>query len=177
MKTINVVDILNFFLTIITLRNFDFFSFLVDCQLSPAKLKFINWLVSLWCPHCQNHKKWTSHGQIFCMTSKVFYIQVVPPIWTNWQDKSVQSAIFTVRQRNCGKVIFSVMCLCLFTRGFPCDHYPWCIGPHCTGLLQPGSWSPRTSDMGPSASDIYWPLLQTCSNLITSGPACTPRFG
>ena len=22
---------------------------------------------------------------------------------------------------------------CLCVQGVPCDHYPWCIGPHCTG--------------------------------------------
>ena len=34
--------------------------------------------------------------------------------------------IFTVRQRNCRKVIFSVMCVCLSVHMFPCDHLHWC---------------------------------------------------
>ena len=33
-------------------------------------------------------------------------------------------------------VMFSVMCICQSVcswGGSPCDHYPWCIGPHHTG--------------------------------------------
>ena len=43
--------------------------------------------------------------------------------------------------------IFSRICLsvCLSIRGFPCDYYPWCIGPYCTGPLP---------DMGPQ---FPWP--------------------
>ena len=44
---------------------------------------------------------------------------------------------FTARQGSCGKVILSVVsvCLsvCLYTRGV-CDHYLWCIGLHGTSL-------------------------------------------
>ena len=51
---------------------------------------------------------------------------------------------------------FSLVCLS-FCRGWgvPWDHYPWCIIPHCTGP-------------SPSASDIWWPTLETCSKLFTS---------
>ena len=76
--------------------------------------------------------------------------------------------IFTARQRNCRKVIFSQVSLCLSTRESPCDHYPGCTGPHCTG---PNPW---TSDMGPWTSDMvptllvrsgghHWRPVQTCS--------------
>ena len=37
----------------------------------------------------------------------------------------------------------------------PCDYYPWCIGPHCTGPL------PCTEPWPPSVSDIWWPRLET----------------
>ena len=52
--------------------------------------------------------------------------------------------IFTARQVSCGKVMFSVMSICqsgiLPTgRAIPCDHYPWCIGPHCIGSPPTGS--------------------------------------
>ena len=58
----------------------------------------------------------------------------------------------------------------------------WCMGPHCTGLplaLPPdtGHSSPcshRTSDMGPPplspATNMWWPSLETFSNLFTWGP-------
>ena len=50
----------------------------------------------------------------------------------------------------------------------PCGDLPWCIGPHCTG-------TPPTSGHGNSlyracASDIWWPILETCSNVFTWGP-------
>ena len=51
----------------------------------------------------------------------------------------------TDRQRRSRKVMFPVMSVC--SRGFPCSHYPWCIGP-------PGT-------------DILWPSLETCSNVFT----------
>ena len=35
------------------------------------------------------------------------------------------------RQRRCGKVMFSLLSVCSWG-GSPCDHYPWCIRPHCT---------------------------------------------
>ena len=67
---------------------------------------------------------------------------------------------------------------------FPCDHYPWCIGPHCPWsppdigppppLLQALPWP--HSDMGHgtlqaiAATDIWWSVLETCSGLFTWGP-------
>ena len=47
----------------------------------------------------------------------------------------------------CGKVIFSYVFACqsVSPQGSPCDHYPWCIGPHCTGSPPPPPW---TSDLG-----------------------------
>ena len=32
--------------------------------------------------------------------------------------------VITAHQRSCGKVMFSQLCVCLFVRGCPCDHYP-----------------------------------------------------
>ena len=78
-------------------------------------------------------------------------------------------------------------------RGSPCGHYPWCIGPHSKPppalvliLIPPpdiwhwtplalsssrhGTWGPLYA--GPSASDIWRPLLEICSNLFI-GPHCT----
>ena len=46
-----------------------------------------------------------------------------------------------------------------------CDHYPWCIGPHCTAP-PPHTWDLRD----PPASAIWWPSLETYSNRVTSGP-------
>ena len=56
--------------------------------------------------------------------------------------------------------------------GFPCDYYPWCIGPYFAPSVQ----GPTTCT-GPQpcslASDIQLPRLETCSNLFTWGPHCT----
>ena len=41
----------------------------------------------------------------------------------------------TARRRSCEKVMFSVVFVCLSVhRELPCDHYPWSIGPHFTGI-------------------------------------------
>ena len=91
--------------------------------------------------------------------------------------------IFTTCQWSCRKVMFSVMCACQFVclQGAPCDHYPWCIGPHHTGTpsvqgpcpLCTGFWPPLYRVHSP-AGDIWWTRLETCSNLFTWGPT-SPR--
>ena len=77
----------------------------------------------------------------------------------------------TVRQRNCGKVMFSQVCVCLSVHGdSSCDHYPWCIGPHSTGPHE-------TSDMGPTgpgpllvtSGGHHWRPVQACSLENTPG--------
>ena len=61
--------------------------------------------------------------------------------------------MFTIRQQE--DHIFSPVCLFTGRGGDPCDHYPWCIGPH--HARTPGS-------------DIWWPKMETCSNLFSGGP-------
>ena len=68
--------------------------------------------------------------------------------------------------------------VCLFIRGGSlCNHYPWCIGPHCTTPSQPSQapppkishhqiWDPLAS---PPTGDIWWPSLETCSNVFIWG--------
>ena len=108
--------------------------------------------------------------------SHIWYPSVLPSCVVSTQSCN---QIFTVRQRSCGKVIFSVVSASHSVQGHhvtiacdaldltsshqmsapvggsSCEHYPWCIGPHCTG---------------PPASDFWWPRLETCSNLLTWGP-------
>ena len=94
-----------------------------------------------------------------------------------------------------GRCFQSCVSVHLF-RGVPCDHYPECIGPHCTGphCTSPQPCRPvpdpvpvhRTSVPAPPAyrsfhflqdpdhtphpvSDIWWPRLETSSNLFTWG--------
>ena len=70
-------------------------------------------------------------------------------------QRGVHQPIITARQRSCGKVMFSLVSLCLFT-GDPSDHYLQCIGPHCTAP------PPPTSDMGPPSSSPpghHWRLI------------------
>ena len=50
------------------------------------------------------------------------------------------------------------------------DHYPGCIGPHCTTLQGPG---PCHLLHDPPASDIWWSRFETCSNLFTSKTPAT----
>ena len=54
----------------------------------------------------------------------------------------------------------------LFGEDVPCDHYPWCTGPHCRGT--PLGMGHETLPY-PLTSDIWWPSLETCSNVFTSG--------
>ena len=87
-----------------------------------------------------------------------------------WTNLTACSCIFTARQRSCGKVMFSVVCVCLSTalEGVPCAHY----------LIVQGAIHPATPpDMRPSCkgplspvSDIWWPSLGTCSSLFTPPP-------
>ena len=44
--------------------------------------------------------------------------------------------------------------------GSTCDHYPWCTGPHCTGLLL---------CTGPSSAPTQYRTLDPAPLLVTSG--------
>ena len=88
------------------------------------------------------------------LTSCVFYnksdIQLFVNelvIYDHFNLKSLGLVIITARQRSCGKVMFSCVCLSVHWKGVPSDHYPWCIGPHCTGRSPLHPW---TSDLGPT---------------------------
>ena len=87
-------------------------------------------------------------------------------------------SIITARQQSCGKVMFSFVSVCLQAWGpivtikhdaldLTIQGPPWTrdltiqgpqpslnMGPHCTGASLP-------------AYDIWWPQLETCSNLFT----------
>ena len=52
----------------------------------------------------------------------------------------------------------SCLSVTLLGGGGECNHCPWCIGPYCNPL---------------HSSDIWWPKLDTCSNLFTWGHHCT----
>ena len=83
--------------------------------------------------------------------------------------------IITPRQRSCGIVMFSLLSVCSQGEvgGSPCDYYPWCIGPHCTGP------QPSLDIRPPSLPDIRPPapwdiICETCSNLFAWGPIPSP---
>ena len=75
--------------------------------------------------------------------------------------------IFTARQRNVEGYVFISVCHSVQGGGWvPCDHYPWCIAPHCSvpplpihprspGLSPLGPPSPCTRDL-----DMWWPPLK-----------------
>ena len=95
---------------------------------------------------------------------------------------------------------FRLVCLlfCLSTGRSPCDHYPWCLEPHCTvtplppldirpripfpslTLPDPSQPQHQTWDpshwLRPSVTDIWWPILEPCSNLFTWGPPNPPDY-
>ena len=60
--------------------------------------------------------------------------------------------------------VFTGVCpsVILSTRGAPCDHHPWCIG---TWGLSPHPDTRHGIHTPPPATDIWWPLLETCPNL------------
>ena len=84
--------------------------------------------------------------------------------------------------------VFTGLCVSVHM-GSPFDHYPWCIGPHCAAPpprhktwgppipvlppqdMRPGNPSHTPTPSSPT-SDIWWPLLETCSNLYIR-PHCT----
>ena len=54
---------------------------------------------------------------------------------------------FTARLRSHGKVMFSLVSVCLW---FTCDHYAQCIGPYCTGC------TPGSVQAGSTHPSAYW---------------------
>ena len=89
----------------------------------------------------------------------------------------VALGIFTTRQRSCGKIMFSLVSVCLSVHeGSPCDHYPWCIGPFCTAPPPTTRW---TSDLGPlldpSAPQVTWHLVVITGDLLKLVHLWTPR--
>ena len=90
---------------------------------------------------------------------------------------SWNKVIFIARQWSCGKVMFSLVCVCQSTGGrvsiWPLSMMHW------TSLYRPSTSDmeppqPQPQSQPPSTSDILWPLLETCSNLFTWGcPAPT----
>ena len=74
-------------------------------------------------------------------------------------DSSIRS--MSDRYASYWNAFLSVTCMPT-TNWFPCDHYPGCIGPHCTTLQGP---SPCHLVHDSPASDIWWSRFETCSNI------------
>ena len=72
-----------------------------------------------------------------------------------------------VRQRSCGKVMFSVVSVCSQGKRGGVPMLPLPI-MHWNSLYIPPPLDIRHGT--PPASDIWWPSLETCSDLFTSGP-------
>ena len=51
-------------------------------------------------------------------------------------DHSAHWVLITVCETSCRKVMFSVVCICMFTEGVPSNHYVWCTGLHGSETLQ-----------------------------------------
>ena len=77
-------------------------------------------------------------------------------IWNQGVD------IVTAHQRSCQIIMFSLVSVCSQRGGVPCDQYPRCIGPHCTGPPA----LPLASDMG-----FIWGPVPTL--VLTSGGRST----
>ena len=112
------------------------------------------------------------------------------------KDIFLEAGNITAFKQSCWKVIFSLMYVCSWGMGGGgclCGYYPWCMDLTVRGheLSQPAmaqpspsprnqTWDPRgpspiprTSDMGPHATDIWWLSLETCSNLFSWEPIQT----
>ena len=109
-------------------------------------------IVYLW---MLDHRKWATVTELELLSSSqtVFHVLFL---------------IFCHRQWSCGKVMFSFLCVCLFTIWVPREHYPWCIWSHCTG--------PQSSDLGPPTPappnthrHQIWDLPGPGPLLVTSG--------
>ena len=111
------------------------------------------------------------------------YVNLLPMFWlllTQSQDFCHSIAIFKQksewsvvdfyrRQRSCGKVIFSVVSICQSFCPQGGSHVTITHDTlHCTGSTVQGP-----KPLPPSARDIWWQRLYTCSNLFTWGPHCT----
>ena len=74
------------------------------------------------------------------------------------EPHSVSLNFITARESNvCSRICMSVI---MYNGGSPCDHYPWCIGPHHTGKPTPGPLghgSPMYRDPAPSPSPASFP--------------------
>ena len=67
----------------------------------------------------------------------------------------LKSPIITTHQWSCGKVMVWQGCVCLYMGRSPYEHYPWCIGPHCTGSPWSHPQDMRHGDpLAPAIPDI-----------------------
>ena len=99
--------------------------------------------------------------------------------FSNAKNRQQESKIFvaahTIASINCRKVTTAFTMCPFLNRGVPCDHYPWCIGPHCT---YPCAFFPAPLDMGlgyllpPDMGHGYLP-----PQLLTSGGGDHRRHG
>ena len=85
------------------------------------------------------------------------FINLPVPIKSkNHQAENCKGLIFITHQQSCRNVMFSQVSVCLSIGRSPCHHYPWYIGPHCSGT--PQKWDIMGSpppDMEPPACDIF----------------------
>ena len=106
------------------------------------------------------------------MQLRVYVWQLIVSLITECnRGTNSTSLIFTTRQWSCWKVIFSVVSVILSTGGFPCDHYPWCIGPWCTASPSPNlPSSPRPQSTGHGTWDppAWYPRHETWDSLDPS---------
>ena len=111
---------------------------------------------------------------------KILSINVPNSYGTSWEIRKLQILSnyimsllahlnVTVRQRSCGKVMFSLVPVC--SQGVPVWPLPMMLGPHCIGSLQPCPQDIRHGTPYPPASDNWWQSLETRSNLFISGPS------
>ena len=62
--------------------------------------------------------------------------------------------------------------VCLFTgEGVPCDHFPWGIGPHYSGPLNPSPWASPPPDIRPHCALIPW-AQPPDKDLTVQGNSC-----
>ena len=85
--------------------------------------KFLNWKSRLW----------------------MLYAKTWNPVTTLWEEELPTNVVLLAPADVVYKVMFSVLSVCPWVVGVPCDHCSCCIGPHCSGSL---NTSPSTPILG-----------------------------
>ena len=132
----------------------------------------------------------TMRGRMGIDVYFVLFVHIANAGWLTFKKDTHYTSNFNF-YRPPMKLMFSVICVCqsVCPHGVPSDHYPWCIGPHCTGnpmALGPQTWdltvhrptpSASTQDIGPHCTETllvlaHWSQSPGMFKLAQPRPQC-----